>query len=360
MFSFLVFLFIVGILISIHEFGHFIMAKKMGVKVEKFSLGFGPVIFTKKIKDTEYIISLIPFGGYVKLAGDNLLEYKGRPDEYLSKSLGQRSLIVLMGPVLNYLMAIFCFWAIFYLGYPMLTTKIGEVLADYGAKQAGLLEGDIVVKIDGNSVKYWEDLQKEIHPKKENDTVTLEVLRQNKTYTFEVKIKEKEILDVFGRNKKMGVIGVRPSGDLVFVKHSLFSSLVGGFKKVMDLTFAIYGTIFRIILGKVSLKETVTGPLGLFYFTKEAVKLGFIVILHLVAVLNVSLAVFNLLPIPVLDGGHLLLLGIEKIRGKYLSHKTEEIINRIGLSFIITIALIIFYNDLSHFGIWSKISKFLK
>jgi regulator of sigma E protease len=360
MFSLLVFFFLISILIIIHEFGHFIMAKRNGVRVEKFSLGFGPIIFSKKIKDTQYSFSLIPFGGYVKLAGDSLLEYQGRPDEYLSKSPGVRARIIIMGPFLNYLMAFFCFWLIFYLGYPMLTTKIDEVLPDYGAKEAGILPQDKIIAVDGKSVQFWDQLQKEIYPKKEGEIIELKVLRQNQTYTFKVKIKEKEITDIWGNKKRVGLIGIRPAGEIVPLKHTLISSVIKGSKKVIDLTFITYATLFRIVLGKLSLRESVTGPLGMFYLTKEATRLGLVAILHLIAVLNISLAVFNLLPIPVLDGAHLFLLGIEKIRKRKIGYKLEQMITHIGLAFIITLAIFIFYNDLMRFGVWEKITQFLK
>jgi len=360
MFSFLIFLFLIGILIIIHEFGHFVMAKRNGVRVEKFSLGFGPVIFSKKIKDTQYSFSLIPFGGYVKLAGDNLLEYKGRPDEYLSKSCGVRARIVLMGPLLNYLMAFLCFWLIFYLGYPMFTTKVDEVMPDYGAKEAGILPQDKIIAVEGKSVQFWDELQKEVYPKKEGQILELKVLRQDQVYTFKVKVKEKEITDIWGNKKRIGLIGIRPAGEIVPLRHTLISSIIKGSKKVIDLTLITYATLFRILLRKISLKESVTGPLGMFYLTKEAARLGVVALLHLMAILNISLAVFNLLPIPVLDGAHLFLLGIEKIRKRKIGYKLEQMITHIGLAFIITLAIFIFYNDLVRFGVWEKIIQFLK
>ncbi|MCM8782797.1 MAG: site-2 protease family protein [Candidatus Omnitrophica bacterium] len=336
------------------------MAKKSKVMVEKFSLGFGPAIFSRKIKDTKYIVSLIPLGGYVKLAGDNLEEYKGQPYEYFSKSCKERARIVLMGPILNYLLALVSFWMIFYLGYPMLTSTVGEVLPDYGASLAGIAIDDTIVAVDGIPVKYWNELQRQIYSKKEGQSVILEVLRQNKYYTFEVKIKEKEITNLWGKKKKIGLIGIRPKPDLVFVKYGIFSSIIEGTKKVVELTFITYNAILRIIVGKLSLKESVIGPLGMFYLTQEATRLGFIALLHLVGVLNISLAVFNLLPIPIMDGGHLLLLAIEKIRGRQLSYKVERIFTQLGLGFIITLAIFIFYNDLVRFGLWERILKILR
>ncbi|MCM8791543.1 MAG: M50 family metallopeptidase [Candidatus Omnitrophica bacterium] len=360
MISFLIFIFIVGIVIIIHEFGHFIMAKKNKVKVEKFSIGFGPKIFSKKIKDTEYVLAAIPFGGYVKLAGDSLLEYTGKVDEYFSKSCLERAQIIVSGPLLNYLAAFICFWLVFYIGYPMMGTKIAEVIPGYGASQVGILPQDKIVAIDGKTVQYWEQLQQEVYTKKEGQTVELKVLRQGQIHTFNVIVKEKEMMDRWGNKKRVGIIGIIPAEEIKFVKHSLTSSFIRGTKMTIDLTIIIYGVVLRIISGKISLRESITGPLGMFYLTKEATRLGLAVLLHLVAVLNISLAVFNLLPLPVLDGFHLFLLGIEKARGKPLSYKIEMIVNQIGFAFIIMLAIVVFYNDLVRFGIWEKITQLLR
>jgi len=360
MFSVVIFIFILGVVIILHEFGHFVMAIKSKVRVEKFSFGFGPVIFSKKIKDTAYTICAVPFGGYVKLAGDNYKEYQGKPDEYLSKSCGVRSRIVVMGSLFNYLVAFLCFWLLFYLGYPVLTPKVGEVMHGYGAEEAGILSGDEIMEADGKSITYSHDLQKIIYSKKDNETVELKVQRQQTPYLFKVKVKEKEMPTFLGNKKKIGLIGIRPQGEVVFRKEPLFKAIVMGSAKVLELTQFTYQSIIMIIIGRLSLRESVTGPLGMFYITKEAANLGLFALLHLLAVLNISLAIFNLLPIPVLDGGHIFLLGIEKIRGKPLKDRTEEIITNIGLGFIVSLGIFIFYNDLIRFGIWEKVINFFK
>ncbi len=359
MFALIVFILVLSILIIIHEFGHFIMAKRMGVRVEHFSLGFGPVLLTKKIKHTRYSICAIPLGGYVKLAGDNLEEFKNRPFEYLYKKPGERARIVIFGPVLNYIMAFLCFWLIFSLGYPTLTSQVGELLDDYPAQEAGIKPEDKIVAIDDNPVQYWEELQKIVFNKKQGQTVSLTILRNEQLHHIDVKIKMSEIEDIFGQKKNIGLIGISPSGEIVKVKYGLIKASMLGAEKLWDFTSLTLKAVFRIVTGKLSLKDSVTGPLGIFYVTSKAAQLGFIAVLHLVAVLNVSLAIFNLLPIPILDGGHLLLLGIEKIKGSYLSPTVDRLVSQLGLSFILLLAIIIFYNDLIRFGIWEKITQFL-
>ena len=142
MISILVFILILSLLIIVHEFGHFIAARLNGVRVEQFSLGFGPQIFKKKAGDTEYSISLIPLGGYVKMSGDSQAEYKKLDYEYFSKAPGKRFQIIFFGPFLNYILGFLFFWFILFAGYPSLTTKVGGLIDGYGAKEAGLAVGD--------------------------------------------------------------------------------------------------------------------------------------------------------------------------------------------------------------------------
>ena len=341
-----IFILILSILIIVHEFGHFIVARKLGVRVEKFSLGFGPQIFKKKKKDTEYSLALIPLGGFVKLAGDNMEEFKGEPDEYFSKPPGKRFWIIFAGAFLNYILGFLFFWFIFFSGYPTLTTKVGGLIDGFGAKEAGLKAGDKILSIDGQDVVYWEDLQSIVYSKKAADKVHLEVLRDNKEFTVAVSIKEKEFEDQLGEKHNIGLLGITPFDELVKVRHGFFKSFTLGAVKTKDLTILTYQGLFRMLTGKLSIRESVTGPLGIFFITSKAASMGIIALLHLMAVLNISLAVFNLLPLPILDGGHILFLGLEKIRGKTLGLKAEKVITQIGLSLIITLVLFVTYNDI--------------
>jgi len=357
MITLFIFLLILGLLIIVHEFGHFIVAKKLGVRVEKFSFGFGRRILTKKKNHTEYTINLIPLGGYVKLAGDSVEEFKNNPDEYLSKSPSQRCQIIFFGPLLNYVLGFLCFWLIFFIGYPTLTTKVGGLIDGFGAKDAGIQVGDKIVAVDGKRVDFWEDLQKAIQTKKAATKVLLSVLRDSQEYTLEVKIKEKRLDDALGQKRNVGLIGITPKDEIIKVKHGFLESFVLGINKTLDLTVLTYKALWRMITGKLSMAESITGPLGIFYITSKAASLGMIALLHLVAVLSVSLGIFNLLPLPVLDGGHIVLLAIEKIRGRHLSIKAERVITQIGFTLIVALAIFATYNDLLRlFG--DKLAKF--
>lgn len=355
----LIFLFILSILIVVHEFGHFMMAKNQGIRVEEFSLGFGPQLFRKKHKGTDYSIAIIPLGGFVKLAGDNPQEYTGKSDEYFSKPPGKRFLVIFFGPLLNYLLGFLFFWLIFFVGYPTLTTKVGGLIDGFGAKQAGLEINDKITAVDGEKVAFWEDLQSIIQSRKNQTTVRLTILRQDAELTIPVLIQEKEFSDQLGGRRNVGLLGIRPSDELVRVRYGIWKSSALGLKQTWDLTAMTCLGFWRMLTGSLSLRDSVTGPLGIFYITSKAASMGIIALLHLIAVLNVSLAIFNLLPLPVLDGGHILLLVLEKIRGKALGLKSERIITRIGLTAIITLALFVTYNDILRF-FGDRLLKFFK
>ena len=356
MISIIVYISILGVLIIVHEFGHFMMAKKSGVRVEKFSLGFGPMLFKRKKGHTEYSISVIPLGGYVKMCGDTPEECKGKPYEFYSQPVFSRAAIIFCGPLLNYILGILLLWFIFCVGFPAATTKIGGVSDDMGAKAAGLLAGDKIISIDNKKVALWEELQKIIYEKSGQKRVKIAYLRQGKEFSVEVNLKVKEFNDIFGKKRSLALLGIMQSDETVILKFGALKSLVMSAQRTWELTTLTYEGLWYLVTGKLSFREAMTGPVGIFFITSRAAKLGFIPVLYLTAVLSVSLGIFNLLPLPVLDGGHLFFLAVEKIRGKRLSVKADNIVTNIGLTLIICIALFATYNDImKNFG--DKISK---
>lgn len=357
--SLLIFLIVLSILIIAHEFGHFITAKKIGVRVERFALGFGPKIASLKKKDTEYAICLIPLGGYVKFAGDNLDEFKGKPDEYLARSIGERGRIIFLGPVLNYVLGFLCFFFVFILGFPNLSSRVGGLIDGYPAKGAGIIVNDWVVAVGSKKVNTWEELQANIRSRKKFP-LEIVVLRGKQELRFQVNPRQEKIKNVFGQEETINLIGISPQDGLIYIKHGIVESLDLAFKKIIEITATTFKALFRMITGAMSFKDSVAGPLGIFYITQKAAHLGFNSLLHVVAVLSTSLAIFNLLPLPLLDGGHLFLLVVEKLTGKPLGKKADEIITRVGFSLIVFLALFVFYNDLLKFGILDKILGFFK
>jgi len=355
--SLLIFLLILSVLILVHEFGHFIVAKKTGVRVEEFSLGFGPPLFKRKKKDTEYSINLFPLGGFVKLAGDNLEEYTGKPDEYFYQKPGRRFWIVFFGPLLNYFLGFLFFWLICFVGYPSLTTKVGGLLDGFGAKEAGIVSGDKITAIDGKEVQYWEELQKIIYSKGSQEYVKVSLIRDNKNIVIPVRIKGKSVEDLFGKERKLGLLGITPFDEVVTVRHGFFASFIIAFNKTKDLTVMTYKALGYLVTGRLSMRESMTGPLGIFFITSKAASLGIIAVLHLMAALSLSLAIFNLLPLPILDGGHIAFLALEKIRGRALSIRVDKAVTKAGITLIILLAVFVTYNDVvRNFG--SQIQNF--
>lgn len=356
----IVFAAILSILIVIHELGHFLVAKRLGIRVEKFALGFGPKLFSRKVGETEYLVCAILFGGFIKMAGDSAQEASGARDEFLSRSPGERAGIVFAGPMFNYILAFFSLWCVFYFGYPRLTNTIGELVAGMPAQKAGLQVGDKVVTVDGEPVPYWDDLIKRIH-KAKGEALRLSVQRGDKRLELEMTPEAKEVETLWGRKVEVGLIGIKPSEDIVLVRYGFFEALGRGTASLLKMTGQTFVAIFYIITGTLSFKESVTGPLGIFSMTSIAVKIGFSAVVHVIGILSMSLAIFNVLPLPVLDGGHIFLAGIEKLRGRRLAQRTEEIINNIGLSFLIILAVFISFNDLIRNGYWDKfVSMFVK
>jgi regulator of sigma E protease len=345
MVSLVTFILVIGILIIVHEFGHFMTAKMIGVRVEKFYVGFGPQLWKKKRGDTEYGLAAIPLGGYVKLAGDNPEEAKGEPYEYFSRKPGERALIVFCGPLLNYILGFLCLWLVFSSGYPMLTAKVGGLLAGMGAEQAGVRPGDRIIAIDGEDIKYWDQMQQVIRSKKKASCVKIELLRDGKKYGFDVRLQQKELRDISGQRHMVGLLGITPEGEAVNVRHGPLEAFSLGLKRTCDITVITCRGLWQIIAGRLSLRDSVTGPLGIFYITGKAAEAGISAVIQLVAVLSISLAIFNLLPLPVLDGGHVFFLALERIRGKRLSARADNIITRAGLFFIISLAVVVTYLD---------------
>jgi regulator of sigma E protease len=350
----LTFILILSVLILVHELGHYLMAKASRVRVEKFSLGFGPKLFSRKIGETEYMLCAIPFGGFIKMAGDSAEEFKGAPDEFLSRPPGQRARIIAAGPVFNYILAFLCLWMVYFLGYPRFTTKIGELIAGMPAQAAGLQVGDTIVAVNGEKVRYWEDLSRAIRAEK-GKTLHLTVARGPKEVSLDLTPEAKEVATPIGKKVEVGLIGIRPTEDIILVRYGLGEALVRGFKTLVDMTVTTLSAICYIIVGTMSFRESVTGPLGIFFIATNAAKVGFSAILHVIGILSMSLSVFNLLPLPVLDGGHIFLTGLEKLRRRPLSRRVEDAVSNVGLSFLILLAVFIFFNDLIRYGYWDRV-----
>lgn len=355
----LVFIIVLSVLIIVHEYGHLAVAKALGVKVLRFAIGFGPKLFSFVRKGTEYAVCLIPLGGYVKMAGEERSECKGAAEEFYSKPVGHRALIVLAGPVVNYIFAFLCFCIVFMIGYPAMGTTIGEAMKGYPAAQAGLQAGDRILSINSIKVDNWEDVQKAIAGSFK-DQLVVSIERNNAPAVITVVPVKEEIKNIFGQKIRARIAGIKPKEDVVLLKYGFLESIQKAAGKIINITTTTYKALYLMLTGGMSTKEGVTGPIGIFFIIKKAAELGFSYVLYIMAVISASLAIFNLLPLPVLDGGHLLFFGIEKVRGAPLSRKVDEIIYKIGLSVIIGLSVFVFYSDFARYGIFDKIANFWK
>lgn len=342
-----------GIMILSHEFGHFWMAKKMGVKVEVFSFGFGPKIKSFVKGGTEYALSLIPFGGYVKMAGDELSgKLEGKEWEFYSKPIYKRFNIIAAGSLVNYILGFLLFSLVFMLGSPVPTARVGGVLEGYPAEAAGIKAGDVILSVEGKSVKYWEDVLGAVRDRKEGD-IKVVIDRNGERRLFNVKGKSENTKDMFGRPFKKTMIGIAPSDETVFVKYAFFEAIAMGADTVRKITMITYRAIWGMITGVVSVKA-VAGPIGIFAMTGKAASMGLIYLLHISALISVSLAIFNLLPFPILDGGHILFLLIEKIKGRPVGARAQEIAQNIAFALLITFVLFVSWNDILNLPKWFK------
>ena len=338
---------IIGLLIFVHEGGHFLVARWCGVGVRKFSLGFGPKVIGKKIGETEYVISAIPLGGYVKLLGESPKDKITEEERYyafIHQSLFKRTLIVLAGPMANLFFALFIFIFLFMIyGYPHILPKIGEVQEASPAALAGIRANDVIISVNGQAVNAWEELATKIQ--KDKGVLNIKVERNGKIVSLKVIPKIEKIKNIFGEEIQRPMIGIIASGEVETERFLPWEAALKAFVQTFAITKLTLVTVEKLISGKLSLK-TLAGPVGIVQLTTSRAKAGFAVLLSFAALLSINLGILNLLPIPILDGGHLLFYLIEFIKRKPLSIKTMEIAQSIGLATLILLMLLVTYNDI--------------
>jgi regulator of sigma E protease len=348
---------LLGILIFVHEFGHFIVAKLMGVGVIKFSMGFGPKIIGRKWGETEYLISAFPLGGYVKLVGENPDEEVTEEDKKRSFShqpIKKRMAIVIAGPLFNIFLATLIFSLVNCFGVPILTSEVGGVIKGYPADLAGIKAGDKIITIDGVKVVFWEELSRAIE-KSEGKELNLSLMRGKSYLNIKVKPQATVIKDIFGEEIKTFKMGIESSGAYVTIRYNPF---VAGMKGLVQTYQISKLTIIGIVklIERVIPAKTIGGPILIVQMAGKMAKAGYLIFFHFMAVLSINLGILNLLPIPILDGGHLFFLSVEGIKGKPLSMKKMEIAQQVGLVILILLMTFAFYNDIARFS--NDISRF--
>jgi regulator of sigma E protease len=426
---------VLGVLIFFHELGHFIAAKIFGVRVERFSIGFPPRLFGKKIGETDYCVSAIPLGGYVKLSGmiDESLDtdtLTGAPHEFMSKPLYQKVIIITAGVLMNFLLAVAIFGGIAWIqgesvlptttlasvqeasiadnmGFqsydkilqvngepiqnwkdinhsflenfgkdtrylversgekmtihvewgnlklkdtqqlgisPLIPAEVGELVPGYPAYDAGLEEGDRIIAINDTAISSWEEMSLMINSKP-GVPIELTVLRNGEMLNINITPKADDARDAEGNEIVVGRIGI--GVPVAYINYSFLPAMLKGFKdSIFWAKMNITGFI-RVITGKDSARDTLAGPIAIIKFAGDTASQSFLGLIPMIAVLSVVLAMINILPIPALDGGHLVIILIEGIRKKPLSVKTKTVIQQIGMVFLLVLMLFIFYNDIA-------------
>lgn len=432
-FDFLAIVFVFGLLVLIHELGHFVAAKLMGVRVERFSIGFPPRLFGKKVGDTDYCISAIPLGGYVKMSGmiDESLDDKlsGEEYEFSSKPVWKRMVIIVAGVVMNFFLAILILTIVNYTNgeivYPsteigqvgqngieqkigfevgdkilsiegnkvsswnevekqlvenlggditftvlrgnekvhllykkewfseknselidirwMPSSKVGNVLADSPADKAGLKKGDRISQINGQKVNNWTEMTNIIRKNPET-VMTIEYLRDGSTYSVEIIPDRYEETDSLGNIQAIGKIGVEVYYDRYDI--DIFRAISNGFKGTFALIELNMKGLWWVISGTKSASDVIGGPIMIAKMAQDAVAIGWERLWYLIAALSAVLAFFNILPIPALDGGHLVFLIVEGIIGKPVSIRTKILIQQIGMAILLTLIVFILYIDI--------------
>jgi len=355
------FLFVLTVVVFFHELGHFLMARLCGIKVLVFSVGFGPEIagFNDRY-GTRWKISAVPLGGYVKFFGDDnaasvpdqaaaaSMSDADRKDSFMFQPVGSRAAVVAAGPIANFILAIAIFAAIFMtVGKQTTSARVDAVQPASAAEAAGFKPGDLVLAINGEKIESFSDMQR-IVSISAGETLSIDVDRGGAPINLKAAPQLKELKDNFGNVHRLGVLGISrlmSPGDIKTEKAGPLRAIVMGAQEtwfVVDRTLAYIGGVF---VGREA-ADQLGGPIRIAQVSGQVATAGFTALIHLTAVLSVSIGLLNLFPIPLLDGGHLLFYAIETIRGRPLSERAQEVGFRIGLAVVVMLMIFATFNDI--------------
>lgn len=346
------FILVLGLLIFVHELGHFIFAKLFGVRVLKFSLGFGPRLCGKVVGDTEYVISAIPLGGYVKMFGENPdeqdVEEQLRQASFAHKRVWQRFGIVLAGPAFNFLFTIVLFFFLFLVtGVPesVDTTKVGKVSEDSPAATGGIVVNDEIVEINGKITTGWLDVLEGIKNSGGNK-ISMVVRRDGKELHLEVTPEIDSVKNIYGEEvEQRYMIGIVRFDEVRYIPAGPVEALDNAAKQTWGFVVLTVTGFVKIVQQVIPASE-LGGPILIAQIAGQQMKAGWINFLYFMGLLSVNLGVLNLLPVPVLDGGHLMFLSIEAIRRKPMGERAQIIAQQIGIALLGTLMVFVFYNDI--------------
>ena len=346
--SVIAFIIVIGILVFIHEFGHFLAARACGVGVDVFSLGFGPKILKKKRGRTVYCLSAIPLGGYVKMVGEEPGAATSPEDikaSFTHKPLFQKSIIVAAGPFFNFFLAIFIFYILYqFSGIYLAKPVVGKVMDDTPAMTAGIKPGDVIKKINQVDINSFEDISRIIGAGT-GDQLNILVARDTRLVKLVLSPKLSPGKNAFGEDIQKYIIGIVGNGESYHRRLNPFQAFWHSLKDTYGLVKLTLLSVVKMINGSVP-ANNLGGPLMIAQMAGEQAKAGMMNFAWFIALLSVNLGIINLFPIPVLDGGHLLFFGIEAVTGKPVSDRLREKLIQFGAAVLVALMVFVFYNDI--------------
>jgi regulator of sigma E protease len=324
-----------SVIILFHEMGHFLAARYVGIEVEEFAIGFGPKILGFTAIGTLFSVRLLPLGGYVKMLG----EEEGVGDiasSYQNKSPFQRMFVIAAGPVMNFILALLLFVIIFgAVGVYVDQPRVGSVIPEQPAAEGGIMAGDDIIAIDSQKMESWTEIQKFIQAS------------QGRTLTFTVRrngrVQDLDITPRIGQSD-FPEVGIAPPTQ----RLSIGASITEGVRQTFEITKLILINIVQIFTRQIP-AEDLTGPIGIVYYVGQAAQAGLVNVLSLAALISVNLGLFNLLPIPALDGSKIVFLGIELLRRRPLDPQKENLVHLVGFALLISLMIIVMYRDIIRF-----------
>jgi regulator of sigma E protease len=324
-----------GVLIAVHELGHFLVAKRVGIRVEEFSLGFGPRLWGRVVGETLYAVRAVPLGGYVRMTGMDG-EHLDDPRAFGRQAVWQRLMVILAGPIMNLVLAAFLYVIVFGpIGTPVPTTTVGGTVPGYPAARAGVRPGDQVIAVDGQPVRSWNGLAAAI-ARDNRRPVRLTVRRPDGTVATYV------LGAQYYAPAKSRIVGIEPAFRTVHLP--VFPAIAAGVDQTVALTGQWFVQLGRLLTG--SGPFDVAGPVGIAVMVGQAVQQGFVTVILLAAALSANLGLFNVLPVPVLDGSRLWLLVLEAVRRRPLDPVKENLIHMVGLVMLLLFVVFVTYHDL--------------
>jgi regulator of sigma E protease len=343
---------VLGPLILVHEFGHFLLAKFFNVKVFKFSIGFGPKLLGRRYGETEYLLSALPLGGYVKMLGEQNGEEVPADEldrSFAQKPVWQRFLIVAAGPLSNLLFAAFLFFLIFAIAglpTPVDNTVIGAVAADSPARQAGLKEGDRILAINGQETNTWLEVA-DLIAGSAGEPVVIIIDRQGEQLEIVGQPEVAPSRNIFGEEvAKRYMLGITRSEAVTYEQVSLRRAVAAGFTQTWTFIYLTIMGIVKMIQAIIPASE-LGGPIMIAQLAGKQMAAGWINLVYFMGLISVNLGILNLLPIPILDGGHLMFFSYEALRRRPMSPRAMEICQQIGLIILVSLMIFVFYNDIA-------------